>query len=235
MSPAWIPYAHGRPAHPPAGRPFAGPWATLLIPAVLGVSLSVPFSLAGASSHVPQDHLEASVVSTPADPASSLPPQFSPTVQYWSADIHRWAADYRLPTEWIAVVMQIESCGHPSIRSRAGAAGLFQVMPFHFQPGEDPVDPSTNAARGIAYLARGYTLASGDPAATLAGYNGGHGWIGRPEPAWPPETRRYVAWGTGILHDIEAGLNPSPTLARWMDAGGERLCRLAAETLGTAP
>jgi soluble lytic murein transglycosylase-like protein len=128
--------------------------------------------------------------------------------------------------------MQIESCGHPTIRSRAGAAGLFQVMPFHFEAGEDPLDPATNASRGLAYLARGNALAGGDPGDTFAGYNGGHGWIGRPAAEWPGETQRYVAWGTGILNDIAAGLDPSPTLVRWMEAGGGSLCRRAAEALG---
>ena len=30
--------------------------------------------------------------------------------------------------------------------------GLFQVMPYHFQEGEDPFSPDINAKRGLIYL-----------------------------------------------------------------------------------
>jgi soluble lytic murein transglycosylase-like protein len=127
--------------------------------------------------------------------------------------------------------MTLESCGDPSARSGAGAQGLFQVMPFHFAAGEDPLDPEVNARRGLEYLARGMQLSAGDPALALAGYNGGHGLIGRDPATWPAETMRYVQWATGILHDLAAGLNPSPSLNAWLAAGGARLCRQAAERL----
>jgi soluble lytic murein transglycosylase-like protein len=146
--------------------------------------------------------------------------------------IEDWATAYALPPAWIATVMQIESCGHPSIHSRAGAAGLFQVMPFHFSPAEDPLDVPTNAARGLAYLARASTLASGQPGPALAGYNGGHGLIHLPPDQWPQETQRYVGWGTGILADVAAGVTPSPALTAWLDAGGARLCQQAETALG---
>ncbi|NIM05603.1 MAG: transglycosylase SLT domain-containing protein, partial [Armatimonadetes bacterium] len=88
----------------------------------------------------------------------------------------------------VAVVMQVESCGHPKVRSAAGAQGLFQVMPFHFSRDEDPLNPETNAARGLAYLAASLRIAQDDPSNALAGYNGGHGIIGKEPREWPPET-----------------------------------------------
>jgi soluble lytic murein transglycosylase-like protein len=64
--------------------------------------------------------------------------------------------------------MQIESCGDPRARSRAGAMGLFQVMPYHFAGGDDPYNPDTNAVRGLAYLKRSLDTANGDPRLALA-------------------------------------------------------------------
>ncbi len=153
---------------------------------------------------------------------------FTPEVQRWSGHILNWSRTYALTPELIAVVMQIESCGHPTVQSNAGALGLFQVMPFHFRTNEDPLDPEVNARRGLSYLAQALQLAAGETDAALAGYNGGHGVIGLPRRSWPDETQRYVHWGQGILEDIQAGERTSATLQAWLDAGGSALCRRAA-------
>jgi soluble lytic murein transglycosylase-like protein len=162
----------------------------------------------------------------------TLSPAFTSEVQYWAPDIGRWSAEFSLPADLIATVMQIESCGHPKVESTAGALGLFQVMPFHFGAGEDPLLPEVNATRGLSYLARGFELADGELGLTLAGYNGGHGVIARPSAGWPAETRRYVSWGTQIMADIREGAVSSPGLTAWLDAGGASLCRQAAAALG---
>jgi len=44
----------------------------------------------------------------------------------------------------IAIVIQIESCGSPVAMSGAGALGLMQVMPYHFENGENMINPDTN-------------------------------------------------------------------------------------------
>src|SRR5688500_10923905 len=62
-------------------------------------------------------------------------PLFTNEIDYWSSDLVRWANAYDLDPNLLATVMQIESCGHPTVVSRAGAQGLFQVMPFHFSTG----------------------------------------------------------------------------------------------------
>ncbi len=152
---------------------------------------------------------------------------FTPEVQRWGAQIERWAEDYDLPAELVAIVMQIESCGDPTAVSSAGARGLFQVMPFHFGAGEDWMDSEINAARGMEYLAHSYRLSDGKIDLTLAGYNGGHSVIARHPSTWPAETQRYVYWGTGIWGDLSSDTVPSPTLNEWLIAGGEHLCRQA--------
>lgn len=164
--------------------------------------------------------------------ATRISPTFTPQIQHWSDDITRWAAEHELDPDLIAVVMQIESCGHPSIHSSAGALGLFQVMPFHFTEDEDPLDPYTNANRGLTYLARSLEISNGRIDVALAGYNGGHGVIERSPDTWAEETRRYVHWGMGILEDIRQDKPSSPQLDAWLTAGGDRLCQLASAALG---
>ena len=157
---------------------------------------------------------------------------FRPEIQHWAQAIVRWAAAAGIDPNLAAVVMQIESCGDPRARSRSGAMGLFQVMPFHFSPIEDPYDPDTNAVRGLEYLARSFAAGGGDPRLALAGYNGGIGMIQRGESTWSDQTRRYVDYGAPIYFDASAGLTASPTLEEWHSHFGTMLCRQAAERLG---
>ena len=128
----------------------------------------------------------------------------------------------------IATVMQLESCGDPRAGSKAGASGLFQVMPFHFQQGEDPLDPGTNAQRGLGYLHSAMKQADGDVRLALAGYNGGIGLIGASALSWPAETQRYSTWGAAIYQDARQGETDSPALQDWLRRGGMRLCAQAS-------
>jgi Transglycosylase SLT domain len=165
-------------------------------------------------------------------PAPSLSPIFMPTVQHWKDQILDWGATYSVDPNLIATVMQIESCGNPGAQSGAGAAGLFQVMPFHFTSGENSLDPDTNARRGVEYLANGLKLSGGHAGLALAGYNGGQSLIARNYEQWPFETQRYYRWGSGIYREASAGWDSSPTLAAWLAAGGQSLCDKAASVLG---
>jgi len=155
---------------------------------------------------------------------------YTPEVLAWAPSILSWSEIYQLDPNLIALVMQLESCGNPGIRSPAGAIGLFQVMPFHFTADEDPYDPETNAKRGLSYLARALTQASNQPHLALAGYNGGMTVMSSDPSQWPKETQRYVRWAQGILEEIAAGMSSSPTLLAWLEAGGAQLCRLASQS-----
>lgn len=113
------------------------------------------------------DAVVASDVLPTAVVQAALSPLFTPEVQYWGAKIMAWAAAYELPPNMVATVMQIESCGNPAAVSPAGAQGLFQVMPFHFEPGETMQDPDTNARRGMQFLASLLAQTGGIPAGLL--------------------------------------------------------------------
>lgn len=200
-------------------------WPHLASDVTVMVAASAENSIAVMAASAPQP-------TTPVIPPSAIAPAFMPSVRYWGPQIEQWAATAGVDPNLAATIMQIESCGHPTVVSSAGAQGLFQVMPFHFAPGEVMTDPDTNASRGLAYLARGLELANGNAGLAMAGYNGGHSVIGRASSTWHNETQRYYQWGTGIYNDILTNPSTSPTLQAWLQAGGASLCARAEAELG---
>ncbi len=168
-------------------------------------------------------------------PSPILSPIFTPEVQYWAGRIQTWAAAAGLDPNLAATVMQIESCGNPRALSRSGAMGLFQVMPYHFTPSDDPYAPNTNALRGLDYLKRSLDTSDGNARLALAGYNGGIGVIGLAESSWTTQTQKYAAWGSGIYADASNGVSKSPHLQDWLMSNGISLCRQAQEQLGINP
>ena len=177
-------------------------------------------------------------VTAPADtavnpsPSGIIAPLFTPEVQYWAPKIGEWARLYAVDPNIVATIMQIESCGNPAAVSSAGAQGLFQVMPFHFAPGEDMRDPDTNARRGMNFFNAQMDYTGGDVLLSFAGYNGGYAASGGAYATWPDETKRYYRWAKGIYADAAAGRSRSETLAQWLAAGGAAGCQTAATQLG---
>lgn len=163
---------------------------------------------------------------------SSISPLFTAEVQYWEADIIKWANQHDVDPNAAATIMQIESCGNPQAVSIAGARGLFQVMPFHFSSGEEMLDPDTNARRGLDFLNEQLRYTDGDIFLSFAGYNGGYAASGGAYSNWPDETQRYHQWAKGIYEDASSGESSSATLNAWLDAGGRPGCQLAASVLG---
>ena len=169
-------------------------------------------------------------VSANAEESASHPalaPLFTPEIDYWGDEIILWAAQAGLDPNLVATVMQIESCGDPRALSGAGAAGLFQVMPYHFEDGENPYVPNTNARRGLAYLSQSLESAYGDYRLAFAGYNGGISVIPKAETFWAAETVRYAYWGSGIYADALRGAASSARLDEWLAHGGASLCAQA--------
>jgi len=226
--------------HTAASAQGSGCLSGFIIPplAVLLVGLLLAFFVKGLSTPVQAESLPlpAQVTGLPAISAaassSNLSPIFTPEIHYWADSITRWAAASNLDPNLAATVMQIESCGDPRATSRAGAMGLFQVMPYHFKAGENPYAPDTNALRGLGYLERSLDAAGGNARLALAGYNGGIGVIGRGEWTWAAETARYVKYGYPIYEDASRGVTTSASLNEWYGRYGAGLCRQAAQRLG---
>ena len=206
----------------------------LLMMLLLTQNLSV--SDVAASGDMVAGAPEAAAESPPANDTGGvtgvLPRLFTREVLHWEPQIVSWSALHGVDPNLAAIIMQIESCGDPGAVSSAGAQGLFQVMPFHFVAGENPQDPDTNAARGLKYFADRLVQTNGDIGRAFAGYNGGHVAAAASWDSWANETQRYYLWSTGIYGDIMSGGETSPTLERWLAAGGAGLCQQAAARLG---
>ena len=196
----------------------------------LGLVLYTTLNSEGVPAYAGQPVVLAKSVS-----AGSLAEFYAPPVLRWSSALNNWSEQYGLDVNLVATVMQIESCGDPEALSSAGAAGLFQVMPFHFTAGEDSMDPGTNARRGLSYLRQSLDSAGGDVYKALAGYNGGIGVQQWDENHWPAETRRYANWGYRIYIEAASGAAESPALQEWLNSGGENLCHQAAQRTAWRP
>jgi hypothetical protein len=119
----------------------------------------------------------------------------------------------RVPPALVLAVMAVESAGRSDAVSRAGAAGLMQLMPAtatRFAVG-DRFDASESIRGGAEYLDFLMRDFDGDVLLALAGYNAGENAIKR-YGGIPPydETRAYVpkvvaAWrlATGLCHTRE--------------------------------
>lgn len=192
----------------------------------------IPFSVIVVSCLLAVLAMQTSPAINIPKPTSGLSPIFTAEIQYWGENIIYWANAANLDPNLVATIMQIESCGDPRATSSAGALGLFQVMPFHFQITDNPYNPEVNAKRGLAYLKRALETANGNARLALAGYNGGIGLIERAEWAWPAETKRYVQLGEPIYSAARSGSSSNTAVQNWYVHYGASLCRQASQRLG---
>jgi soluble lytic murein transglycosylase-like protein len=185
-----------------------------------------------SSSQITAEIIADSPSNISAKFSSELSASFTPEIQFWGENIVRWSSAFGLDPNLAATAMQIESCGDPRATSRSGAMGLFQVMPFHFHTTDEPYNPETNAARGLAYLKKSLETANGDARLALAGYNGGIGVISRSEWTWPAETKRYVQFGWPIYIATQSIFASNEAVQDWYVKYGASLCRQASARLG---
>ncbi len=197
-----------------------------------GLALRITINEIPASAHAVSTSNPSSAPNLISAPAIAR--FFAPSVHFWEEEILAWAAEYDLDPNLVATVMQIESCGDPRALSSAGAMGLFQVMPYHFENTEAPYNPETNARRGLSYFQQSLATHA-DIRLALAGYNGGINTAKKPESEWPAETVRYAYWGSGIYQEAKNGGGSSGRLEEWYQAGGASLCRQAEDRLGIQP
>lgn len=178
--------------------------------------------------------------------SAPLAPFFADTVMYWEPKINEWALQNNLNPNIVAILMQIESCGHPYAGS-GFANGLFQVTPTNFnsiinnnlptaigflEQGSNQLDPDINAASGLYVFAVDCLLfASDDVSAAFACYNGGPTAV-NPNNRFQ-ETLFYVEWADGLWADASNGRSTSETMERWFaaDNAGGRICEQADRAL----
>ena len=212
-----------------AFSPHTGCLRRFLVPVLAVLVMSTGLVLGLSRIEIVQAESPSSpLAANPGIVTGGIAPLFTPEVKAWESQILAWSENYGLDPNLVATVMQIESCGYGKARSHAGAMGLFQVMPYHFQEGEDPYHPATNAKRGLRYLRQSLQI-GGNPRLALAGYNGGITGAQRPPENWPEETHRYIYWCVAIYQDALNGLDHSPRLEEWLSRGGALLCQKARE------
>ncbi len=166
------------------------------------------------------------------DPDAPLASFFTPEARHWKPQILDWARVYDVNPNVLAIVIQIESCGDSTAISVAGAVGLMQVMPFHFEDGENMLNPDMNVQRGMTVFYECLTQFSGwDLGLALACYNGGPSVTLSDPSAWALETQYYYHWATGLWEDVVEGRKTSATLDEWLAAGGARMCNSSAALL----
>jgi hypothetical protein len=168
----------------------------------------------------------AAAPSTPTDPATSQSSQPRRAVAQdavsssESQDLLRRmqaifdAAEVPRELAWLA---EIESSFDPTARSRAGAVGLYQLMPLtakslglSLEPNDERLIPEANARAAAKYLRYLYRR-FGDWALVLAAYNAGETRVNRLltetesnsfemiAPLLPAETRAYVPKMDAVL------------------------------------
>jgi hypothetical protein len=200
---------------------------------VVGAALILgeAISLSGLSLHLPFGG-GASGSQSITNPDARLASFYTPEVRHWQPEIQQWATEYGVNPNVIAIVIQIESCGNPVALSGAGAVGLMQVMPFHFDDGQNMLNPDTNVQRGMGVFYECLTQFAGwDLGLALACYNGGPGVTQQDYSNWAPETQYYYHWATGLWNDVVKGHKTSAVLSEWLAAGGDGLCERAALAL----
>ena len=90
-----------------------------------------------------------------------------------------------VPRQLVLAVAYVESRCEPGARSRAGAQGLMQVMPFWRlvlvrHCGADSYRPATSACQGVRILRHYYVRCRGNWHCALNRYSGGaRGYVGR--------------------------------------------------------
>lgn len=103
----------------------------------------------------------------------------------------------RIPKTLARAVAWIESRGHASALSSAGAQGVMQLMPATAQQlgVTDPFDPEQNIAAGVEYLAKLLRKYGDNETHALAAYNWGPGNVDKAIEAgraFPEQVLQYV-------------------------------------------
>lgn len=220
--------------------------ATALSGAAVAAAGAAPIDASGAASGA------ASGVASGAAPAEGISIAWLPdTVRHWIPQLEEAGRSHGVDPELLAILMIVESGGHPTIRSHAGATGLMQVMPTTGQgiaqergiAGYTPAwleDPATCIDFGAYYIAQQLRAfgSADDPdwrrsvSLAAAAYNGGPGRVQQHlrGAALPAESQLYQDLVGGMW--AERDLSSSPTFERWLGAGGRVMLRNAAAAIG---
>ena len=109
--------------------------------------------------------------------------------------VQRYAAQYRVPAELIAALIDVESGWNPRAVSVKGAVGLMQLMPATARRfgAYQPFDVEQNIAAGTRYVTALMWEFHGDLRLVAAAYYAGDHWIARKQLNYRnPDVVAYV-------------------------------------------
>ena len=112
----------------------------------------------------------------------------------FDAEVREAAARYKLPADFIAAVMTVESGGNPRAVSHVGAQGLMQLMPdtARAMGVQDPWDPAQSIMGGARFLRVLANRFSGDLVNVLSAYHAGSSRVKQRKGTPFAQTDRYV-------------------------------------------
>jgi len=105
-----------------------------------------------------------------------------------------------VPAEILLAIARNESLFDAAVRSRAGALGYMQIMPFHYDDPTGPPGPDHWSHPGASLRAGAQILAGeirryqGDPYRAVAAYNAGSGAVNRWDKQLGGQAGREIFW-----------------------------------------
>jgi soluble lytic murein transglycosylase-like protein len=116
------------------------------------------------------------------------------------------AARYDVSPALVDAIAHTESRYDPAAISRAGAAGIMQLMPGTArQLGVDARDPAANIVGGTAYIRYLLNRFDGDIVCTIAAYNAGPGAVSKRKCI--PDYRETLTYVGRVLDRLAAATN----------------------------
>jgi soluble lytic murein transglycosylase-like protein len=109
--------------------------------------------------------------------------------------VAHYASQYRVPSELIAALIDVESRWNPNALSNKGAMGLMQLMPATARRfgAFQPFDEEQNIAAGTRYVTTLMWEFRGDFRLVAAAYYAGDYWIGKKQLNYQnPDVVAYV-------------------------------------------
>lgn len=138
------------------------------------------------------------------------------------------AKKYDLDPRLLKSVTAAESNWDQNAVSKAGAQGLMQVMPFNFQPGENPFDPRDNIMAGARVMSWAKGQAGGDVDEMLRWYNGGKNRGSKENREYPGRVREkyFALYGSDL-----PGTNQSVLAAQPAQSGSGKTDQILQQIL----